>query len=167
MLTRRLRRAWPHGRAGAASRTRPALAVVIVAFLTLGLTACQDPDTRRQEALLLDSVQNARKAARLAPLGAHAGLSDVARVQAQAMARDQRLYHSPDFANRVSSVLPNWTRIGENVGYGSSMDAISRQFMSSPAHRANILGNYNRVGVGVARDAKGRYWVVQVFALAN
>ena len=35
--------------------------------------------------------------------------------------------------------------------------------MNSPPHRANILGGYNRVGVGAARDGNGRLWTTLVF----
>jgi hypothetical protein len=36
-------------------------------------------------------------------------------------------------------------------------------FMSSPPHRANILGPYNYVGIGAAYDGAGNLWVVVDF----
>jgi uncharacterized protein YkwD len=35
--------------------------------------------------------------------------------------------------------------------------------MASPPHRANILGNYSHMGVGVAIDGSGRVWVTERF----
>ena len=35
-------------------------------------------------------------------------------------------------------------------------------FLASSGHRANVLGAYNRVGVGAARDAGGQLWVAVV-----
>lgn len=137
----------------------------LAVVLSLTLTACQDADTQQKEDLLLSYLQQSRKAAKVAPLSHDAGLRDLARQHAETMARTKQLSHSPDLGGRVGTVV-NWQRVGENVGYGTSMDAIHQRFMSSAGHRANILGNYNLVGVGVSRDETGRYWVVEIFALA-
>lgn len=50
--------------------------------------------------------------------------------------------------------------MAENVGYatwpGGSMTVVvphlHQAFMDSPGHRANILGDYNQVGIGVVVD---------------
>ena len=164
MLTRRLRRGQPHARVASPSRTRTLLVLSLAVVLSFTLTACQDADTQKKEDLLLSSLQHERKVSKLAPLTQHAGLRDIARSHAEHMAATKNLAHSPDLGGRVATVV-NWQRVGENVGYGSSMDAIHQKFMSSAGHRANILGNYNLVGVGVSRDETGRYWVVEIFAL--
>lgn len=165
MLTRRLRRGLPHGRGKSPSRTRTLLGMTLAVVLSLTLTACQDADTQKQEEILLSHLQQARQASGLPPLAVHGGLRDVARRHAEEMAASKTLSHSPDLGARVSAVVPSWQRVGENVGYGSRMQAIHDKFMASRGHRANILGNYNVVGVGVSRDEAGRYWVVEVFAL--
>lgn len=48
-----------------------------------------------------------------------------------------------------------WMRIGENIARGK-LDEITRGWMKSEGHRANILGNYKDIGVGICGD----YWVV-------
>ena len=164
MLTRRLRRVRPHGRGKSPSRTRTLLGLTLAVLLSITLTGCQDADTQKKEGLLLSQLQQARRQAKLAPLGEHAGLRDIARGQAERMAQTKTLGHTADLGGRVGTVV-NWTRVGENVGYGSSMEAVHQQFMASAGHRANILGSYNLVGVGVSRDGQGRYWVVEIFAL--
>src|SRR5205814_7191192 len=56
------------------------------------------------------------------------------------------------------------TGLAENVGYGPSFDATTSAFYSSPTHRANILGNFTVVGVGVATGSDGTVWVTEEFA---
>lgn len=53
-----------------------------------------------------------------------------------------------DTHNHVHSNLP----YAENIAYGTSLspDSVVRQWMDSPGHKANILGNYTRIGVGRA-----------------
>ena len=165
MPTRRLRRGLPHGRVKRPSRTRTLLGLTLAIVLSLTLTACQDADTHNQEETLLSQLQQARQKSGLPPLSHHAGLRDLARIQAEHMSQTQKLSHSTDLGGRVGQVV-NWQRVGENVGYGSTMKGIHDAFMSSSGHRGNILGHYNVVGVGVSRDGAGRYWVVQIFALA-
>ncbi len=45
-----------------------------------------------------------------------------------------------------------WRSAGENIGwnngYADPASAINTAFMNSPEHRANILGNYNQLGIG-------------------
>ena len=87
-------------------------------------------------------------------------------MQAQAKAQDwaNHLASRGTLAHsRLSSGLSDWRMVAENVGYGSSVSAVHRQFMSSSGHRANILGRgYTHLGTGVARG-HGNTWVVHVF----
>ncbi len=61
---------------------------------------------------------------------------------------------------------PNWAYVGENLFYCSIVD-INRGhscLMASPSHRENILNpRFERIGVGTYTDAKGQYWVTQMF----
>lgn len=56
----------------------------------------------------------------------------------------------------------------ENIAAGQpSAASACRSWMDSPGHRANILGNYNRIGLGFwSGGTYGRYYV-QVFARAG
>ena len=64
-----------------------------------------------------------------------------------------------------ASGLPGWCHVGENVGYGPSIEWIMAEFMKSPVHRANLLGNWTHVGVGVAKRGSS-YYVTQIFLRA-
>ena len=54
--------------------------------------------------------------------------------------------------------MPQWQLIGENIGTGFAVQSLHDSFMASGGHRANILGNYNRVGIGVVTQGE-RIWV--------
>ena len=111
-------------------------------------------------------INSQRASAGLAPMSSHSGLAGVAARHSAEMASAGKLFHSSNLGTKVSSVLA-WQGVGENVGVGASMSDVNSMFMSSAAHRANILGNYNLVGIGTATGADGRIWVTQVFARAG
>lgn len=62
-----------------------------------------------------------------------------------------------------------WTALGENVGYSSptknTLLSLLNMLDVSAAHRRNMLDRrFTHMGVGVAKSAGGRVWVVEVFA---
>lgn len=61
-----------------------------------------------------------------------------------------------------------WCAAGENVGRsqdGGTLAALHRAFVASSSHRQNLLRrNWTDLGVGVARDRHGEYFVVHAFA---
>jgi uncharacterized protein YkwD len=63
---------------------------------------------------------------------------------------------------------PGWCAAAENVGRsgdGNTLGAVHNAFMHSTGHRDNILNTrWTDVGIGVARDRRGEYFVVHAFA---
>jgi uncharacterized protein YkwD len=61
-----------------------------------------------------------------------------------------------------------WCAAAENVGRsgdGGTLGGVHNAFMNSSGHRSNILNaRWTDLGVGVARDRRGEYFVVHVFA---
>jgi uncharacterized protein YkwD len=54
---------------------------------------------------------------------------------------------------------------GENVAHAESTPLAHRALYASPSHRANLLARgFDRIGVGVVRDADGSVWVTEEFA---
>jgi len=83
-----------------------------------------------------------------------------AQAHAEEMASSGQLYHS----NLASGLNDDWWKLGENVGMGGSINGIHDWFVNSGEHRSNMLDPaFNYVGVGVAQDGNGTYWVVEVF----
>ena len=136
---------------------RRILAVAAAAALTLfGWVAPAHADA---EAGFVAQINAERAAQGLAPLQVYWDLVDDARAHSQRMAADGTIFHNPNLA----AVCSAWQALGENVGVGASVDSLHQAFMSSPAHRGNILGDYNYVGVGVVQEGADRLWVTVVF----
>jgi hypothetical protein len=174
--TRRLRRFL----AGAAALTIvPALAVAVGTG-----SASATPATDGVEAQLLSMLNSARQGAGLAPLAADPGIAQVARAWSGHMAgvhgrtgdpvikpaaptdcEQSSLCHNPDLGAAVGALVPGWTRIGENIGVGADPATINAALLASPGHFANITGDYNRVGIGVATEGS-RIWATFDFANA-
>ena len=137
------------------ARRRLACLAALAAVVVMALGACT-PESNRATDLLNQS----RNSAGLGSLPMNIDLYLKAQNWSEQMANSQSLFHS----NLADGNGYNWARLGENVGYGYSLEQVQGAFMGSSGHRANILdGGFNRVGVGVTRDGGGRYWVVQEF----
>ncbi|MEQ1787014.1 MAG: CAP domain-containing protein, partial [Acidimicrobiales bacterium] len=104
-----------------------------------------------------------RAAAGLAPLQMSGGARSVARAWSGYMAGNG-MAHNPDLSGDLARAgVSGWSTIGENVGYGSSVDHVHGMFMGSGGHRANILkAAYSQVGIGVVRSG-GTVWVTLDF----
>jgi len=139
-------------------------ALVAVAAASMALAVPASAGTVEDEARLFELTNQARAQSGLAALAYDSAAVGVARGWAQELARSGNLRHNPDLVAQVDAYVTNqWTRLGENVGYASGPDQAHSAYMNSSGHRANILGDYNRVGVGAARDASGRLWTTVVF----
>ena len=98
-------------------------------------------------------------------------------------ARDYFDHHSPTPGlstpmDRYLSTLkdigvdtPDYLLVGENIYYCSicsdvyNVDYAHRALMNSPGHRANILEpRFVKIGLGVYKNAKGEFWVTQMFS---
>jgi hypothetical protein len=123
-------------------------------------TVAAPPD---DEAAFIGLLNQARQSSGLATLVTDPAAASVARAWAAQMGSENTLHHNPSLAAQVDAhVTSAWARIGENVGVGYSVQSLHDALWASPGHRANLLGDYNRVGVGVVY-AGGRIWVTQVF----
>jgi uncharacterized protein YkwD len=99
----------------------------------------------------------------LAALVADPTVSQQAAVWSRGMAMFQTLAEDRYYAAELSAAAPNWRWSGENVGVGPTASSVQAAFMASPPHRANVLGNYTHVGVGVFVDGSGKIWVTERF----
>jgi hypothetical protein len=112
------------------------------------------------EAQFLDLINEERVAEGLGALARLPVLVEGARGQAQAIEEAGYLFHNPNLA----AVTTGWYALGENVGYGPTVEALHQAFMDSPGHRANVLKDtYNYGGVGVVIDSNNVIWVAIVF----
>jgi uncharacterized protein YkwD len=112
----------------------------------------------RTDAAFVDATNDLRAEHGLPRMKVSATLSKLAYRHSVAMARKGRLWH-----NDISKATDHWVWLGQNVGVGSSVEALQRAFMDSPPHRANILRRKtNLFGVGTY-ISHGRIWVTVNF----
>jgi len=97
-----------------------------------------------------------------------AGLDRIAQAHADGM-RDRRL-----LAHDLGDGSPLWRvqeaqlgsrATGENLARAGTLVGAHRAIWASPSHRANLLApHFDSVGIGVARDALGEWWVCELLA---
>jgi uncharacterized protein YkwD len=136
---------------------KAALAVgVAVTVVATPIQATAGPTA--PESRLVDMINGAREARGLAPLALRDSVTRTARRHSLHMAREGALFHRPCLTCRI----PPADAVGENVGMAGSLRRIHRMMMRSAGHRHNVLGNFDAVGVGVAKRG-GRFWVTEIF----
>ncbi len=142
------------------------ITLMMAAFVSVTGTAPAAASSGSDEQAFFDLTNAARAQSGLGPLAWSEGLANIARVWSGSMASSQALAHNPTLVGEVGAwITPNWQRLGENVGFGGSIGNLQAAFMNSPGHRANVLGNFNQVGIGVVRDGNGTIWVTLDFML--
>ncbi len=135
--------------------------VAVVMALVLGAGALPAAADGSDEVELFLLVNAAREEAGLEPLVADIGLIASARGHTAGMIEQGDLFHSS--SGELTSYASDWELLGENVGRGPSVEAIHQAFMESESHRANVLGDFDRIGVGMARAADGVLFTTVVF----
>ena len=127
-------------------------------------------DFQTEEQLLALANQSRRQAG-APPLKIDEGLSQAARIHAQAMREARRLSHQFDGEPSLPQRLATTTQLqleqeGENVALDYDAEHGHEHLMLSPPHRANLLNPaYNVVGLGVVRNGD-RLYIVQDFGTA-
>ena len=123
------------------------------------------------EEQLLALANQSRRQAGAPPLTMDAGLSQAARMHAQAMLEARRLSHQFDGEPALAQRLAATTNLqleqeGENVALDYDAQHGHEHLMLSAPHRANLLNPaYNVVGLGVVRNGD-RLYIVQDFGCA-
>lgn len=135
--------------------------MLVVALATLGFSASAGADSGSESGFL--SKINAERSSRgLNTLAIDGGLRSHARTHTAEMIANNDLYHSSS-AELQAAAGSGWSAIAENVGRGGTVDSLHSAFMKSSGHKANILGDYNYVGIGTDTAPDGRLYVTVVF----
>lgn len=139
-------------------RARSFLAKASLAAAVLATTLATTPATgtaltpltgspATDEARFYSMLNQVRAAAGAPALILDSGVSNTARAWSQQMAAAGDISHNP---NRQAQIT-GWSMLGENVGYGSSVDILENALVNSPHHYENMVNpDYVLVGVGVA-----------------
>jgi hypothetical protein len=133
--------------------------LLVVASIGLGLAAGADSGSENEFVSLINST---RANNGLGALVVDGGLRSHARSHTQAMIAHGDIFHSSS-GELAAAAGSGWSRVGENVGRGQSPSSLHTAFMNSSSHAANVLGDYNYVGVGTDTAADGALYVTVVF----
>jgi uncharacterized protein YkwD len=149
------------------------VAMLVAAPSAMGARACESANATPAKAAKRTMVRatlcvmNAERERRgLRPLKLNKRLSKAARRHARDMARRKYFAHDSlgggTFVDRIRRTgylrgAQSWF-VGENLAWGtlerSAPRAITKMWMRSPGHRANILSpSFREVGIGLAYDA--------------
>lgn len=129
----------------------------IFALSLTGLIEAYDP------VKMLCLVNQQRQRAGRKPLGMSKALENAAQKHSDDQARMRSMTHTGSDGSspgdRVSRAGYNWNGVAENVAYGySDEEECMRQWMNSPGHRENILGDYTHFGSAVSKSGGTPYY---------
>jgi len=141
-------------------KTRWISLVLVVALATFGISASAGADSGSENSFL-SAINSSRSSAGLAAVKMDGGLQAHARRHTADMIAAGSIYHSSS-GELQAAAGSGWSKLGENVGRGGSVSSLHKAFMDSSGHRANILGDYNYVGIGTD-TASGVLYVTVVF----
>ncbi len=134
------------------------------------LAAASSPTYATLEQSVHTQINKYRQSRGLAPLTLNATISAQARAHSEAMAQGKVPFSHQGFETRIqviSQTIP-YRGAAENVAYNQGYRDPATQavqgWLKSPGHLKNIQGGqYNLTGIGVAKNAKGEYYLTQIF----
>jgi len=95
-------------------------------------------------------------------------LNAIAQKHSENMASGRVAFGHNGFAKRAALArkkIEGANGFAENVAYGPTSAAeLINMWKDSPPHRRNMLGGYEYVGVGIAKDKRGTMYYTMVFA---
>ena len=116
---------------------------------------------------VLRYVNQYRQSRRLAPLLISSAASAEALQHSKDMATNKTAFGHSGFNERVKRVESRIGAVrtaGENVAYGRlTARQVVDGWLKSKAHRTNIEGNYNLIGIGIAKSKSGTLYFTQLF----
>jgi hypothetical protein len=134
------------------------LSFALVAGGATPASADVDPVAAEQE--FIGHINALRASLGLNTLTLADSLTGVARDWSQQMANAGGISHRPNLADVAPS---NWTKLGENVGVGGSVDSLHNAFVNSPGHYRNLVDpGFTQIAVGVV-TVGGTIYVTENF----
>jgi uncharacterized protein YkwD len=154
-LPRRIRTRWAFVLATLAIVSSPVAAQAPADTARAHGSAAAGPIELRDELLRL--VNRARARHGVEPLRLNAGLSESALEHSDRMARQHKLFHTPN----LDELISEWggSTFGENLAQGRSLHAVVQEWLRGSSTRENVLGaRFRRAALGVVHPG-GSFWV--------
>ncbi len=148
------------------------IVVLFGAVVQVGpLRADDKPDIKLtdEEQKILDLTNKERAEAKLPALKINATLVKVARAHSANMAKQGKMEHELDGKKPSQRLLDagyEYESMRENIAAGEDWPIadVMKGWMESKPHRTNILSDdVDEIGIGIARDGKGKKYYTQVF----
>ena len=122
----------------------------------------------KQEEIVFELLNRDRAKNGLPALVLDKELCRIARIKSQDMKDNHYFAHESPTYGRAAQMLSRfgyaYNGVGENIAHHSTVEKSQAAFLSSPAHRANIMGKqWQKVGIGVVYDDQGFVYVTQLF----
>jgi uncharacterized protein YkwD len=159
-----------------ALRKRTKAGVLAAAVVALGITAaacgpapasnCPGAPPDVITSTIYNRVNGDRAAWGLRGLGWDPQLRCLAQEWSESMAIRKQLVHRDLGAVITSPGYESYMGLAENIFVGPasvSGDTIHNAWMNSAGHRANILGNFDSIGIGWATTDDGRLYATENF----
>ncbi|MEH2063284.1 MAG: CAP domain-containing protein [Nostoc sp.] len=129
--------------------------------------AASNIDTATLEQSIFNQINNYRASQGLPALTRNSAIDNQVRIHSQNMANRTVPFGHNGFAQRVIATGISYKAAGENVafnqGYSDPATVAVQGWLKSPGHLANIRGNYNKTGIGVAKNSQGEIYFTQMF----
>lgn len=121
-----------------------------------------------QEEIVFELLNLDRSRYGLAPLVLDPELCRIARIKSQDMKDNHYFAHESPTYGRSAQMLTHfgysYKGCGENIAHHATVEKAQAAFLSSPAHRINLMGKqWQKVGIGVVYDDQGFVYVTQIF----
>jgi uncharacterized protein YkwD len=110
-----------------------------------------------------NQIDRYRQSLNLPPLTIDPTVSAQARAHSQEMAQSGTLSHTMDSVDRQQKYPTAAENIASTQDYPQPDLIAVQDWLSSPAHKQHIIGNYNLTGIGVAKNTQGEYFFTQIF----
>ncbi|MEH2395127.1 MAG: CAP domain-containing protein [Nostoc sp.] len=124
-------------------------------------------DTAALEQSIFNQINNYRASQGLPALTRNSAIENQARIHSQNMANGTVPFGHTGFSERVRAIGIPYRAAGENVaynqGYSDPATIAVQGWLKSPGHLANIKGNYEKTGIGVASNSRGAIYFTQIF----
>ncbi|MEH2024875.1 CAP domain-containing protein [Nostoc sp.] len=124
-------------------------------------------DTATLEQSIFNQINNYRVSQGLLALTRNAAIDNQVRIHSQNMANGTVPFGHTGFSERLKATRVSYRAAGENVafnqGYTDPATIAVQGWLKSPGHLANIRGNYDKTGIGVAKNSQGGIYFTQIF----
>lgn len=146
------------------------LSFILLSFLHASVYALNlkpaASDTAMQNEVLVH-INEYRQRHGLSKLAMDQNLVREAKQHSTDMATHKMPFGHQGFAKRISHAhaqIKNSGAGAENVAYNyKDARTVVQQWVLSPGHKRNIIGNYNLTGIGITRDKQGKLYYTQLF----